>query len=72
MAVNGSFVQQWPFDKTRQFQNWFLRYCTRASYDGNVFISRLLKLDKETESLLSKCNSYKLNVQFELMTIYKA
>jgi hypothetical protein len=55
-AVNGSFVQQWPFDETsikRKFQNWFLRFCTRASYDGNVFISRLLKLDKETESLLS-------------------
>ena len=27
----------------RKFQNWFISTCTRASYDGNVFFSRLLQ-----------------------------
>ena len=47
-AADGSFVQSWPVCDAamgRKFQNWFVSTCTRASFDGNVFISRLLKKD---------------------------
>ena len=53
-AADGSFVQSWPVDDAamgRKFQNWFISTCTRASYDGNVFVSRLLKKDQA----LSEC-----------------
>ena len=42
-------MQSWPVDDAamgRRFQNWFISTCTRASYDGNVFLSRLLKKDQ--------------------------
>ena len=48
-AADGSFAQSWPADDAamgRKFQNWFISTCTRASFDGNVFVSRLLKKDQ--------------------------